>query len=136
MARTQNQAELDMELPSFVDDICMDIVDWEGNNNMTEVEVNVKREVAEECKLPLEGDKEEVLHLRKSRKKNITDRKCVKWSGVIFDDSLDFDIHWQSRIAKARKAVGELSGVRGAQWDMCPGGWKKAYGGMVRSIAT
>ena len=27
-----------------------------------------------------------------------------KWLGVIFDDSLDFDIHWKSRLAKARKA--------------------------------
>ena len=36
------------------------------------------REVAEEYKLPLETDKEEVLHLRKSRKKKNTDRRFVK----------------------------------------------------------
>ena len=80
-----------------VDDICMDIVDWEANNNMAEIEASVKRivpEVAEEFKLPLESDKEETLHLRKSRKKKNVDRKYVncKWLGVVFDDSLDFDI--------------------------------------------
>ena len=64
------------------------------------------------------------------------DRKYVKWLGVIFDDSLDFDSHWKSRIAKARKALGALSGVGGSQCEMCPGGWKKAYGRMIRSIAT
>ena len=39
---------------------------------MAEIEASVKRivrEVAEECKLPLELDKEENLHLRKRRKK-------------------------------------------------------------------
>ena len=29
-----------------------------------------------------------------------------KWLGVIFDDSLDFDIHGKSGLAKARKALG------------------------------
>ena len=55
---------------------------------------------------------------------------------MIFDDSLDFDIHWKSKIAKARKALGALSGVGRSQWGMCPGGWKNAYEGMIRSIAT
>ena len=55
---------------------------------MQAVETNVKRivrEVAEECSLPLEIDKEETLHLRKSRKKKSADRRYVKWLGVIFD---------------------------------------------------
>ena len=63
---------------------------------MDRVEANVKRvvrEVAEECQLPIEKDKEEVLHLRTSRKKKNADRKYVKWLGAIFDDSLDFDMH-------------------------------------------
>ena len=74
------------------------------------------REVAGENNLPLETEKEEVLHLRKNRKKRNADRKYVKWLGVIFHDSLDFDIHWKSRIG------------------ICLGGWKKAYEGMIRSI--
>ena len=95
---------------------------------MQRVEANVKRivtEVAEECKLPIETDKEEVLRMKRSMKKKNADRKYGKWLGVIFDDSLDFDIHWKSRLAKARKALGALSGVGGTQWGMCPGGWKK-----------
>ena len=50
-------AYLDLELPSFVDDMCMDIVDWDGGCGMQRVEVNAKRivrEVAEENTLPLE----------------------------------------------------------------------------------
>ena len=45
---------------------------------MQAVEANAKRivrEVAEECKLPLEMDKEETLHMRKSRRKKNADRK-------------------------------------------------------------
>ena len=67
---------------------------------MQKVEVSVKRivrEVAEECRLSLETEKEKILHLRKSRKKRNADRKYVKWLGVIFDDSLDFGMHWKSR---------------------------------------
>ena len=71
-----------------------------------------------------------------SRKKKNADRRYVKWLGVIFDDSLDFDMHWKARLAKARKALGSLSGVGASQCGMCPGGWKKAYEGMIRSIAT
>ena len=102
------------------------------------MEANAKRivrEVAEECNLPIEVDKEEVLHMRNSQEKRNADWKWVKWLGVIFDDSLEFDMHWKSRLSKARKALGALSGVGGSQWGMCPGGWKKAYEGMIRSIA-
>ena len=36
----------------------------------------------------------------KEQGKKNADRQYVKWLGVIFDDSLDFDIHWKSRLAK------------------------------------
>ena len=65
---------VDVELPSFVDDMCNDIVVWEGGCNMQRVETNVKRivgEVARENNLPLEIEKEEVLHLRKNSKKGM-----------------------------------------------------------------
>ena len=63
--------------------MCTDIIDWEGGNgiNMQRMEIEVKRivrEFAEECALPLELDKEEVQHLRKSRKMRDVDRKYVK----------------------------------------------------------
>ena len=75
-------AVVDTELPSFIDDMCADIVVWEGGGNMQRVESNVKRivgEVAEECRLPLETDKEEILHLRRSRKKKNADRMLNGW---------------------------------------------------------
>ena len=52
------------------------------------------------------------LHLRKSRKKRNTDRKYVKWLGVIFDDSL---------LRHALEvAVGQgKKGTWGVEW----GGW-------------
>ena len=42
-------------------------------------------------------------------------------AGGHFDDSLDFDMHWRARLAKARNALGALSGVGGSQWGMYPG---------------
>ena len=82
----QNQGNVNVEVPSFVDDMCIDIVDWEGGCNMQKEVVNFKRivrEVEEECRLPLETDKMEVLELGKNRKKKIADWKYVKWLGVI-----------------------------------------------------
>ena len=66
-----------------------------------------------------------VLHPRAIRRKQNADRKYVKWLGVIFDDSLEFDIHWKSRLTKARKALGAVSRVGTSQLGMCSGGWKK-----------
>ena len=40
-------AAADVELPSFVDDMCADIVIWEGGCNMQRVEASVKRIVRE-----------------------------------------------------------------------------------------
>lgn len=74
--------------------------------------------VAEECKLSLEGDMEEFLYLRKSRKKSNAARRNVKWLGAIFNYSLYFNMHWKSPIAKARKALAALSGVEALQWDI------------------
>ena len=61
--RVTENTSLDVELPSLVDDMCMDIINSEGGNGInmqSQVEVGVKRivrEVAEECRLPLETDK-------------------------------------------------------------------------------
>ena len=70
----------------------IDMVNWKGGASMQMIETNTKRiicEVAEECKLLLEMEKKEVLHIRKSRRNRNADCKYVKWLGVIFDDSLD-----------------------------------------------
>ena len=61
----QNQKNIDVEIPSFIDDMCIDIVDWEGGCDMQKVEANVKRivrEVAEEYRLPLETALEVSTH--------------------------------------------------------------------------
>ena len=105
----RSQGAVDVEVPSFVDDMSMDVINWEGNANMQAAEANVKkivREVAEECRLPLEVDKETTLHLRKSRKKRKADRKYVKWLGVIFDGSLDINMHGKSRHDPVYRDVG------------------------------
>ena len=130
MGGVRAEEKVDVELPSFVDDMCTDIVVWEGGCNMDRVETNVKRvvrEVAEEYLLPIETGKEEVLHLRTSRKKRNADRKCVKWPGVIFDDSLDFDMHWKSRLSQSTE------GARGTEW--CWGGaMGHVPGGMEKGL--
>ena len=46
------------------------------------------RKVAEECRLPLEPEKEE------------RGPEICQMAGVIFDDSLELDIHWKSRQEK------------------------------------
>ena len=78
--RVREETNLDMEISSFVDDMCLDIVDWEGGKNMQRVEADVKKDFAGGCRgiqIPLETDKEEILHLRKSRKKKNANRKHV-----------------------------------------------------------
>ena len=48
------------------------------------MEDNIKRivkEIAEECNLPIESEKEEVLYLRKNRKKENADREVCQVSG-------------------------------------------------------
>ena len=56
----------------------------------------VVKEVVEERELPLEGEKEEKLVLRKGgrkkRKKNMEVEK-VKWLEVILDQDLEFDTY-------------------------------------------
>ena len=54
-AVTKANVEVDVELPSFIDDMCTDIVVWE-EGNIQRVEAKVKRivrSVAEEYNLPI-----------------------------------------------------------------------------------
>ena len=52
--RVREGTGLDVEMPSFVDDMCADVIDWEGDTNMQLMEMDVKRIVreVEECNLP------------------------------------------------------------------------------------
>ena len=59
--RVRHLGNVDVEIPSFIDNMCTDIVYWEGGCDMQKVEAIVKRivrEVADEYRLPLETDKE------------------------------------------------------------------------------
>ena len=64
--RVRVETNLDIEIPSFVADIYTDIIDGEGCKDVETDAKRIMREVAEECRLPLETDKEEILNLRKS----------------------------------------------------------------------
>ena len=51
------------------------------------------------------------------------------------DEDLLFDHHWKSRIAKARKLLGTLSGLGNSNWGISPGSWRQLYTGMIRVVA-
>lgn len=129
---------MDVELPSSVDDMCMDIVDWEGKGNMQAIEGNVERidcKVAEQCNLPLETDKEEVLHLRKRATQ--IGNMSNGWGSY----SMTFWVLACTESPALRKpgeqeSVGGLKREWGHLHGVC---WKKAYEGtegMVRTIKT
>lgn len=82
--------------------------------------------MAEDCHLPLEDSKHEKLVLRKKRKKKKKEIKWVKWVGFIMDESLSFKKHWKSRIAKARKLLGQLGGLGNSNWGMSANSWRVA----------
>jgi len=57
--------------------------------------------VAQENHLPLEESKHEKLVLRDRKRNKKAEVKWVKWLGIILDESLTFEKHWRSHIAKA-----------------------------------
>ena len=59
--------------------------------------------MAKENHLPLEESKHETLVLRQKRRQKNKDVKWVKWIGIIMHESLSFEAHWKSTIAKVRK---------------------------------
>ena len=97
-------------------------------------------EVAAGRGLPLAANKEESMVLRrgcgrkKRRKNGLAER--VKWLGVILDDRLDFRENWRHRIGKTRSLLEALGGVGNSRWGMGPVGWRAAYTGMVRAVAS
>ena len=105
----------DNELLSYVDDLHVNICNW--NRIHIDMELLLKRInkvvnwLAKENHLPLKKSKYEMRVLRKKRRKKNKDVKWVKWIGIIMDESLSFKEHWKSRIAKARKMLGQLNGL-------------------------
>ena len=100
---------LDIEVPSYVDDIMACVLDREGVENMKEVLKEVDKVVglvAAKWDLPFEKEKHEEIVFNQGgvgsgNKKKRAEVEKVKWLGIIVDDTLDFDHHWKSRLAKA-----------------------------------
>ena len=107
--RIRWEVGVDIELPSYVDDILLGIYDHgrrgagirdldgkgEAIGELLARADQVLKEVALEKGLPLEDSKEEKLILRKGgRKKRKRNKEIerVKWLGVILDEGVEFDI--------------------------------------------
>lgn len=82
----------------------------------------VLKEVAVEWKLPLAEAKEEhlVLHGGNGRWGQSVVVQKVKWLGMILDEDLDFGLHWEYRIRKARSLLEVLHRVGFSWWVMSP----------------
>ena len=101
---------LDIEVPSYVDDIMACVLDKDGVENMKEVLKEVDKvvgAVAAKWDLPLQKEKHEEIVFNQGgvgsgKRKRRSEVEKVKWLGIIVDDTLDFDHHWKSRLAKAR----------------------------------
>ena len=110
---------LDIEVPSYVDDIMVCVLHKDGMENMKEVLKEVDKvvgTVAAKWDLPLEKEKHEEIVFNQGgvgsgKRKRRSEVEKVKWLGIIVDDPLDFDHHWKSRLAKARQLLGSLSSM-------------------------
>ena len=134
---------LDVEVPSYVDDIMACVLDKDGAENMKEVLKVVDRvvgTVAAKWDLPLEKEKHEEIVFNQGgvgsgKRKRRSEVEKVKWLGIIVDDTLDFDHHWKSRLAKARQLLGSLNSMGSTQRGISPSSWRQLYTGMIRVVA-
>ena len=134
---------LDIEVPSYVDDIMACVLDKDGVENIQEVLKEVDKvvgAVAAKWDLPLEKEQHEEIVFNQGgvgsgKRKRRSEVKKVKWLGIIVDDALDFDHHWNSRMAKARQLLGSLSSMGSSLWGISPSSWRQLYTGMIRVVA-
>ena len=134
----------EVEVFSYVDDIHIGVYgkphrDEEEHGGWVERVDKVMAEVFEEWGMPTASDKYERLVERggkgRKRKRN-KEVNWVKWLGIILDEDLTFDTHWQRGIEKAQKLLGALKGVGNSEWGLSPKGWRQVYTGMIRTVAT
>ena len=126
---------LDIEVPSYVADIMVCVLDPDGIENIKEVLEGVDKivgEIAKNWNLPLEKEKHEKIVFNpkgvgSGRRKKRSEVEKVKWLGIIVDETLDFDHHWKSRIAKAKQLLGSLSSMGSSQWGISPTSWRQLY---------
>jgi len=133
---------VDLELPSYVDNLHLGVSIWDRimargikmNEVLDEADKIVNR-IAAENHLPLEDSKHERLILKKKRRRKNKDVKWVKWLGIIMDESLTFKEHWKARIKKARAMLPQFNGLGNSQWGISATSWRQIYTGMIRAIA-
>ena len=134
---------LEIEVPSYVDDIMACILDKDGVENMKEVVKEVDKvigAVAAKWDLPLEKEKHEEIVFNQGgvgcgKRKRRSEVEKVKWLGIIVDDTLDFNHHWKSRLAKARQLLVSLNSMGSSQWGISPSSRRQLYTGMIRVVA-
>ena len=108
---------LDLELPSYVDDIMASLMDWDGRHDMRRLLTQANSVIFEMVaywELLLEQSKTERLVLKRKTKRGKPD--YVKWLGIILDDTLTFNFHWKFRILKAMKLLGAFNLIGNSQY--------------------
>ena len=123
---------LDIKVPSYVDDIMACVLDNDGVENMKEVLKGVDKvvgAVAAKWDLPLEKEKHEEIVFNQGgvgsgKRKRRSEVEKVTWLGIRVDDTLDFDHHWKSRLAKARQLLGSLCSMGSPQWGISCSSWR------------
>ena len=118
-AKLTAELQTNIEIPSYVDDILVCILDKEKKGDMKAKldQANmIVNQTAAKLTLPLQKDKHETTVINaggtgSGKRKKRAQVKRVKWLGIILDEPLEFDHHWKSRIDKARKLLGALSGI-------------------------
>ena len=134
---------LDIEVPSYVEDIMACVLDREGVENMKEVLKAVDKVVglvAAKWDLLLEKTKHEEIVFNQGgvgsgKKRKRSEVENIKWLGLIVDDTLDFDHNWKSSLAKARQLPGSLNSMGSSQWGISPSSWRQQYTGMIWVVA-
>ena len=134
---------LDIEVPSYIDDIMACVLDMGGVENLKEVLKSVDRvvgAVAATWELPLEKEKHEEIVFNQGgegsgKRKRRSEVEKVKWLGIIVDHTLDFDHHLKFRRAKARQLLESLSSMGSSQWGISPSSWRHLYTGIIWVVA-
>lgn len=130
----------DNELPSYVDDLHLNICIWDRTHAGLDMDLILERadravhRVAA-YHLPLEDSKHERLVLRTKRRGKKAEVKFVKWVSFVLDESLSFKEHWKERLDKAKRLLGSLIGLGNSNWGISANSWRAAYTGMIRAVA-
>ena len=122
---------LHIAVPAYVDDIMACVLHNDGVENMKKVLKEVDKvvgAVAAKWQLPLENEKlKEIVFnhgaVGSGKRKRRFKVEKVKWLGTIVDDTLDFNHHSKSRLAKGRQLFGFLTSMGFSQWGISASSW-------------